>query len=323
LKTDPDAPPAFLAFHNLHALAGIVCALTGQTSFANAFPPGLRHALRNAYLEQWTQSESLVASMVELESLLQPAGVDFLFLKGPLFAQRYYGDIDRRLTGDVDLLVRPEAAGSVGALLERAGFAARSRPRLARLAMRFTHHFEYVRDATVVELHWELANHFTYRIDEQRMWAGRRWMAWRSGRFPVPSAEYDLVMQLLTIFKDAELGTIVARAFIDLHQILIALGESFDWAAFLATRAREGLLAISLNMLDLALEVLGAHERFPSLAAALEQHRAKLIGRDRPLKGLDLFTATPPAFANKRRLFWWLASLPWRLSVYRSARAHR
>jgi hypothetical protein len=71
------------------------------------------------------------------------------------------------------------------------------------------------------------------------------------------------------------------------------------------------------------------------LARALEQHGTLLVGRDRPRKGLDLFTATPPAFGNKRRLFrlydtsfpaacgWWIVSLPWRIAVYRSVGRHR
>ena len=320
----------FLGFLRRHGLAGFLMAEIQGTELSAPLPPALGSALRSAQAEQWARNVALLSPMRELHTCFGAQGVEHLFLKGPLFGLRCYGDLDRRVTGDIDLLVRRADVGRAEALLVGLGFAHIARPMPGRrLTMRFTHHFELSRDATVVELHWTLARHPGVRLSEEVLWEGWEHQRHEGASFPVPSLETSLLCLLIGLATDLGLGVVRLRSLFDVLMLLRALPSDFSWSRFAERRRVEGGLGLSLGLLDLTLELLGARQEFPALEAAIDElgsgRRARALGEI----GLDDFRARPPAWGNKSRVFellepsnalcwgWWLGSLPLRVLAHR------
>ncbi len=321
----------FAQFARRHHVAGFCFATLQEAGLLDLFPGPEGGPMRSGYIQQWSKNERLIHGMSALERSFDEAGIEAVWLKGPLFAQRYYGDIDRRAISDIDVLVRQEDVESAGAVLGSAGFERRSAIFLSQpLTVFFTHHFEYGRDDVVVELHWCLARHVAFRIDYPRVWRGQASVTHDDTRFRVLSDEYELVTQILSILKDVELGTIALKSLIDVYKILEACHERMDWRSFLDRRGEEGLFRIALNVLDLVLDLLDGRQDFGNLAGEIDLHR-ELIGLDSREDKIDLVCRARSPWRRRRwasRLYeapywktaaWWAGSLPFRLAVYRKA----
>ncbi|HTL70240.1 MAG TPA: nucleotidyltransferase family protein, partial [Candidatus Eisenbacteria bacterium] len=242
-------------------------------------------------------------------------------------AQRFYGDIGQRRIADLDLLVRPREVPEAERLLGKAGFRRTSRLLFGgTLASRFTPCLEYKKENLGLDLHWQLRSHPSFRVDYDRLWRTSETAAVGDRAFGVPSAEYELLTQILSIFTDVQLGTILLKSFVDVHKILEAVEESLDWDRFFLDRREEGLLRISVNVLDLALDALDARDRFPRLGSRLAGH-ASCVRWTRREKKMRLLERSKAALRNKswafplyettpfRTFSWWALSLPFRVAA--------
>ncbi len=250
-----------------------------------------------------------------------------MFLKGPLFTQRYYGDIDARAMSDLDLLVRrPAEIPHVERVLRDAGFVRRSSLLFGRtLSQRFAHHVEYAQGDLHLELHWALQRQAGLRIDTARLWDTSESVDFRGRRYRVPSAEYDIVIQFLGVPADLLVGKLTLRPLVDVQRVL-ASATDIDWPDFFARRRREGILTLSVAVLKALRDLFGHQVPLPSTPPAKRTpHLAPwFLDTGPPVRrrwtALQLYDAPLPA-----TLAWWAVSLPVRLAVYReeTARAVR
>jgi hypothetical protein len=104
----------------------------------------------------WTSELSGILSALNDES------VPVIPLKGPLLAQRLYGDIHLRTSRDIDLLVRASDLKAAGASLTGLGFTAAFRPD--------DYHESWRRGTTLVELHHNVENPLAFRMDIDAIW---------------------------------------------------------------------------------------------------------------------------------------------------------
>src|SRR5688572_19708204 len=123
------------------------------------------HALRN------TQSAlQNIQRTIETVQLLEQHGIASIVLKGPLLAQRLYGDLGLRMCSDVDLLVRPEDSLRAARLLSDSGYHHHTAldPRSLQLHRMVYHDAAFVHpdNGTLIELHSHIAQpHYSYRVD--------------------------------------------------------------------------------------------------------------------------------------------------------------
>ena len=102
----------------------------------------------------------------ELSGILAAFGrirIPVILVKGPLLAQRLCGDPGLRTLRDLDLLVRRADWRVATDLLRELGFNAVSRPDEYQQGFR--------RGSTLVELHHNLENPLSYRVDLQGLWS--------------------------------------------------------------------------------------------------------------------------------------------------------
>lgn len=318
----------FLRFAYRHQLGAYAYAALRQMELAQLLPRHSRAAAKASSLRERTRIERLVSLLREVAQLIDSAGIEVLFIKGPLLAYRYYGTIEARGISDLDILLRdPDDLPRVEKLLLARGFKPAFRILVSLgLTLRFAHHFEYRQGDLPVDVHWVLQRHFTFALDHERVWATGVRVPMDGHIYHATSDEYELVLQILGVVTDLQVGKLTLRSVVDIYQILKAVNGTLDWSQFLSRREPERILRPSAYVLALALEVLDCRDEFADLASLLESRTRALPPRDlafrailrsRPLDvrqkllALRIYESSLPA-----TLSWWLLSLPFRLSVY-------
>ena len=341
LKGDPDAaadrlrhgtvqPVDFAQFLNQHSLQLFVFSRLEGTPVRKLLPQQWLNELKRVSLRQWTVQEALVRELAQLSSLLAAAGHEFILLKGPYLAMRFFGGIDRRQFWDLDILVRRERVVPIEVLLRSIGYTRKSTILInPALTTRFTHAFDFVKSDVALDLHWLLSANAAHYLDYEAIWRQRQDFVLAKRNFAVLSDEYEIVFSLISIFKDLERGAARLKSFVDLYFILNQLSRRIDWEAFLAHRRREKTLRITVNILTFFFELFNCHHEFPEVAAALvrEHQHIKIVPAGYYQVLID---GSPGALKNKTwaagiyecsRLhvfIWWLLSLPFRLAVHDS-----
>lgn len=317
---------AFERFALDHRLAGWTWKRLSALGLARE--AGVRR-LRAGYLRQWAKNERLLQEARDLARRLQDRGIAHLFLKGPFFAVRYYGDLDARGISDLDLLVfDPQALFAAESVVESLGYRRTSlRPLGHALTSRFAHHYTYRRDDLAVELHWALQSHYSFRIDHPEVLRRAEAVSIGGDRFAVAAAADELTLQLLSAFTDAQIAQFRLRTLVDIHRLLTHLDATADWDAYFAELREWRLASIATAVLSACLLVLGCDADFPRL-------RTRLAATSGPAPRsaadawqlLDTRRFDPRGKLRLLRLYdaplagslaWWALSLPARLGVYR------
>lgn len=300
-----------------------------------AITPAHLEALEARAARQRERSRRLLETLPAVAARFGAAGQEFILLKGPYLAARFYGDALAREYVDLDVAVRRADREPAFRLLRSAGYQPRSGVLLStRLTCFFVHGFDFAGEGGKLDLHWCLARHPSLRLDEGRIWRQRQTWTYGGNTVAVLSDADEIVFAALSLMRDFERGRPKAKNVVDLVQIAAALDSTFDWDALLARSRDERCHGLLVNILALCLEVADAGDLCPQLSASLSRHASRRV----PIPPGEPTLALPPtAFAAGNKLWsarahdtsvaawalWWAASLPFRLATHRSARAPR
>jgi len=320
-KTDLIGFLRFAHHHHLGAYADWTFQQLGVTGDLRARTGA---ATRASSLVERRRTERQVRQLRDLADLLDGHGVEALFMKGPLFTQRFYGALDARGFSDLDILIRsPDDLDRIEAMLLDAGYEPAFHVLMSRrLSRYFAHHFEYRRDGLPLDVHWALQRHFTFAIDYARVWATSAPVTLQGRAYRATSDEYELVLQILGALTDLQVGQLALRSLVDIHRILKTAESALDWDAFFSARQRERILRPCLYVLAVVLDVLDCRDQFATLGPLLEPRlgslpsvklarRAVLESRKvdfaQKLLSFRLYESSPAAAFS-----WWMVSLPYR-----------
>ncbi len=322
LAAEPFDPGEFFQFARRHTVAGHLYGLLSDAGWLELLPSALEDKLAEVHQIQLEKADRLLPETQRLRQGFEQAGIDVIFMKGPFLSKRFYGDARRRFFGDIDLLVRDRRdLVRSDAVLRGAGYERRSIRLLGhRTVMRFAYHFVYRGENAKIDLHWALRSHFSYRIDRGRLWATKKTVSLGGHEFSVLSAEYVLVLLMLSVLTDYQKARVRLKFMTDLFMVLRSVGDDTDWEAFFQRRQQEGLLRISLTVLDLVLGLFGAPREFKSLSRALSSYAE--LGKDYRLAAPKEFLEWSEKPRDKLRNHLWTfrlheggmtRSLGWRL----------
>ena len=317
-------PHAFLQYADNQRVAACVFHAAQSHSLMPLLPEQAVEFLRRAFLTQWRWNFLLLGRIAELDGKLRQNGREAIVLKGLHLAEEYFGQLAARQVGDIDLLIADRHdLCAYEEILGGLGYRRRSRILGSRALMtRYTHHMEFDGPLAPLDLHWVLRQHPSFALDYSDIWRRKRQVRVRNVEFLALDVEHELVLQFLSIHTDVQVGILRLKPFVDLYAILRRLARTLPWEAFFARRAEERLLRISINVLDLALDILDCRDEFEALAESLAHRRGLLVLADADSK-LDLFRGTGGALAWALRLydtspprafFWWGLALPFRLA---------
>lgn len=323
----------FLDFVRSHSVAKHLYNHLQRHGHLNLLPADLAEEMRICHAIRTDNGNRLISELLSLHAELEAAGIEGIFFKGPVLSKLYYcGDNIRRFW-DLDLLLRDRRdLRRVHALLTRRGFARRSKTPLGdRTAAFFSHAYDYVRPdepaPTIIDVHWTLSTHFSFRIDEARLWGSTVCCDLRGENLRALSVEYDLVQLMLAVLRDTERGRLRAKLLVDLYVVAISIDPTINWAEFFAVRGSERLERIAQEVFGLMLDLLDCREDLPRLTVYLDTET------DAPRRDLDqahaLIVGSSRVLRNKLWAFrlyrggilpslaWWAVSLPVRMAVFR------
>lgn len=319
----------FKNFVDKHQLSGNLYLALNDSYLKDFFSVDLIRHFKSFYMKQWMINEQIIKETERLAELFIDSREKVIFLKGHFLVQRFYGDIDRRPIRDIDILVKKEDIDSIDRLLTGNGFKRTSAILLNKnLTIYFTHHFEYWKQDIPLDLHWVLMNHFSFNLNYETIWKEKLKFIYKNKLFYVLSDEYELVFRILSILMDIQLGVIILKSLVDIYMILKAIDKSIVWDDFFANRKTEGLFCISLNILDLVLNIFNCHSDFIELYMYIEKNKKYIKYKDLNEK-MNLLSHSWFAFKNKLWAFrlyqtsvfksfcWWAISLPFRLAIHR------
>ena len=334
LGASEDGTMRLMSFLQVQRLAATVAAAVEDLGLMQELPQDLHEQLRAQRRSQFLLALANLEAASELHIWLTSLGVAHLFLKGPLMGLRAYGRVESRTVGDIDLLVDSNAIEQVEEELCLRGYEARYGTLGGRRLSRFfTHHFSYSKKQMLVEVHWDLVCEAGIQVDMEAVWAQSESLQFRGTDFPVPSLETSLLLQILAVAKDLELGLLMLRSFADTRALALALGAGFDWTRFLSEVSRQGAGGLASAVLELTFRLMECRADLPELAAAIARTPGSSSRLDltRPTLGLRVFGLQPPAWQNRKLLFplhrggglatwaWWAFSLHFRKAVYRDS----
>jgi hypothetical protein len=322
--------PAFLRYVDAQTIAASIFHVAQSHSVLRLFPEHVVESLRISFLTQYRWNSLLLARIAELNAAIRGRGYDAIVLKGLHPAQEYYGQFAARQVGDIDLLIadRHDLA-DFEEILAGLGYRRRSRILGTRALMtRYTHHMEFDGPLAPLDLHWVLRRHSSFRLNYSDLWQRKREVQVRNVPMLALSLEYELVLAVLSIHNDLQIGMLRLKSILDLYAMLKWVAPTLSWEAFFARRAEERLLRMSVNVFDFALEVLDCRDDLVALADSIVQHRRLLVLRDADSK-LALFRGNISQLQRRlwalrlyeistlRAFWWWGISLPFRLAEHR------
>lgn len=231
-----------MAYHQeVHPLLARAVQLAGADEAA----PWLER-LDHACQKTLARNLFLKHELERLTRVLDHAGIRSLALKGPVFAERLYGNLALRTSGDLDLCVR-------GADVERAVSAIRNEGFRFHLPLRrrdvprflpFDKSLDLISTkgpvTVFVDLHWDLtAGEQMIRVDLDGVWRRAEVQASANGSSPGLCAEDLLLFLALHGYNH---GWHILKQVCDVDALVRRDGASMDWTA-VAERARRWMMA--------------------------------------------------------------------------------
>jgi hypothetical protein len=311
-----------------HRLSGYLFLELQKHPSRRLVPPEVVSHWKQYYLRQWTKNELLMAETARLAAAFERDGLDVLFMKGPLLAQRVYGRLDARAISDIDLLARRASeVPKVEACLLSCGYTRTSRILITHaLTERFTYQLEYWKDEIPVELHWNLQSDVSLRLDMERIWRDADSIGVEGRTYRLLSREDAVLAYTVSVPVDLRIGKLAARTLFEIYLLLGQLPAGFDWDAWLARRAAEGTRRLSAAVAACALALFDPRGRFEKLSRSL----APFV-RDADRSTLLTALAAPSSLSPWKRglgalrlsestlgtaLAWWAMSLPARILAH-------
>lgn len=238
--------------------------------------PGLRK-LATLRKQSMIRSMRIASAWVAITSAMEEADVRILHLKGPALSLRIYGDIDSRISKDLDLLVDLNDIEKADQVIKGAGYirtvpASDMTPKQANIWYKNNHHLTYKGpNALIIELHFRLSR-FLYDTSFGELWDKRGVGRYGGTEYYYMSPEDEL---LFYAYHGARHGWIRLRWLLDVDELIRS--GTVD-PARLAELATERRLTHVLSQAFILFEKFFRSEVAADYLAG--------VGRDRPARRL-------------------------------------
>lgn len=232
--------------------------LNETPSVASRVPSPIRSRLRAIYQGNWARNNLLTEQWSQVMTLFEQAGIQSITHKGMALIHLVYPDIGLRPMADIDLLIRFTDLPRVRLVLQTAGFRTPGEALEREEAFRSFLHF--VRDSSIIDLHWEIAHYTRFegsvRVDHAGLW--RRALPFAGGRGRVLTlGPEDMLLHLaLHLTLGSEFGRLIW--FTDIDAVLRRFAGDLDWQVLLSEAARWRLRGVLAYTLRVAQESLGS-----------------------------------------------------------------
>jgi len=143
----------------------------------NKVPSQVLTTLSTWYKRNTFQMLQLSAEMEQVSRWLVDAGIDSLFLKGPVLAYDLYGDLSMRTSKDLDILIQMKDLDKVDQILLEYGYKRDNYTRTVMNDWKWkNHHIEYVHHEKGIslEIHWRMNPGAGKEATFKELWGRKR-----------------------------------------------------------------------------------------------------------------------------------------------------
>jgi hypothetical protein len=231
-----------------------------EAELLSSMPSAVAEALADTYRMSWINNRRLRGELASLLGAMADHEIDVMLVKGIALAERYYGEIALRPTGDIDLLVHADDAQMCERLLLMRGYTplpGRQRPSqwhaLVNRSLAFRHPAGYV-----VEVHWMLASRPSYvgsfPLDEIWHSALAIHLAGRTARYLSATEE----LRFLSYHYAGQHVESRLIWLVDIAEVVRTHSPTLDWERFAADTVARGLampVAVALHNAESLLAV--------------------------------------------------------------------
>jgi hypothetical protein len=200
----------------------------------------------------------LTWKLIQLTELLSSQAVEFLVLKGPVFALQAFGDLALRQFTDLDILIHPEDFSEVYELLCQYGYTPifELGSTQKSLQVQTDNHFTFKRQGDVIEVHWKIApQENIYPIKPEQIWQELNSVSLLEREIPTPSPENTILFACL---HGAKHGWRQLKWIVDLAYLSQTF-NNIDWQALFELSKKLGLYRQVCLGLLLAEELVDAN----------------------------------------------------------------
>ena len=291
-------------------------------------PANVVRALAVAEIQTRHRNETRIAELLRLASALRSRGIDGVAYKGPVIAQRYYGDAALREYVDIDLLVPEDAMPAVDRLLRDESFELVTYADEHELLRNRRKGFEESwrsRGGAVFDVHWNVSDAFMpVHLGADELLARAVLQELPGGDVRTLCDEDHLIVvaahSARQLFRRLEwittIGEIMVRPALDWSALVeratrarcrIVVAAACTLAARLleyALPAAIGSLGVSARELEPVLRTVEESMLSPSLRTTMAMRRTalRLFDRRRDAMRSTLLTVFAPQMADARAL---------------------
>ncbi|GIN73232.1 hypothetical protein J14TS2_37070 [Bacillus sp. J14TS2] len=235
-------------------------------------PENVQTTLTNLFKQNTYRMLHLCAEIEGLGQLFKEKGIRSLFLKGPLLAEDLYGDISKRTSGDLDVLIPIHQLEQTENLLIAQGYQKDEYIQSLLNDWKWRHHhFTYYHpiQGTKIEIHWRLNPAPSREPSFAELWDRKRRSLLTNSVVYMLSKE-DLFFFLVT--HGARHGWSRLRWLVDIHKLT---QQGLDWRRILKQLRKYQVCSVGGQSLILSQQLLKTN--------ITEEMRSFFKGR-RPLK---------------------------------------
>lgn len=192
-------------------------------------PAFFLHALRQQALRQVMRSGLIKQELGRLLQRCEQTGIDVIPLKGPLFAEKYFGSLLARGTSDIDILVRPAQLEQAMTVARELGFnkVVRYEPEhFHRVLQKERPHDHFPLN---IEIHWHFLRKNTSNLDMRFIWRD----SIRCGNYRHIRELSDFHAFYLTVLHGWNHELLSWKYFIDIMQLIDVLKDRLDYEKLL------------------------------------------------------------------------------------------
>ncbi len=203
-------------------------------------PPELATLFDQRLLSIAQNNIRLTWKLIQLIELLSSQTVEFLVLKGPVFALQAFGDLALRQFTDLDILIHPEDFSEVYELLCQGGYTPIFELGSTQkwFQVQSDNHFSFKRQGDVIEIHWKIApQENIYPIKPEQIWQELNSVSLLEREIPSPSPESTILFACL---HGAKHGWRQLKWIVDLAYLSQTFNNIY-WQALLEQSKKLGL----------------------------------------------------------------------------------
>lgn len=161
---------AYLNDEDFLSVGATVYSLLKKQNKLQHTPDFFQQKLRGIHTDTLYKNIFIKNQTLQILNEFEKKGIEVIPLKGPLFTERYFGDLGARISSDIDLLVHKEDICRATECIKSLGFFHEKNELPSHFNCGFYKNLPQSPCPLAVELHWDLVNMKTSNMDLNPFW---------------------------------------------------------------------------------------------------------------------------------------------------------